>query len=157
MHTSGTMCLCPRSRIKGSDPSRSWFKRYYCLHPKQAKLTLELGTYGGPPFSRQFFVIPDLGKAWDDKDSMATIITLVHMTSKCKVSYDLGKLKALLVLMPDKVCDSDNCQIVCFQWTTITNKFQFMENDEENLAYEPTTTRPSKKARVLYLTIRTLH
>jgi len=50
-----------------------------------------LGTNGVPLVSNQICDIPDLGKAWFNKDSMANIIRLAHMTSKYKVTYDLER------------------------------------------------------------------
>jgi len=51
-------------------------------------LTLNLGTNGGPLVSNQVCDIRDLGMAWFNKDSITNIISLAHMTSKYKATYD---------------------------------------------------------------------
>ena len=75
----------------------------YVKNIRQAESTLELGTNGGPLVSNQICDIPDLGKAWFNKDSIANIISLAHMISKYKVTYDSEKEKAFLVHMPNKI------------------------------------------------------
>jgi len=75
----------------------------YVKNIRQAESTLELGTNGGPLVSNQICDIPDLGKAWFNKDSIANIISLAHMTSKYKVTYNSEKEKAFLVHMPNKI------------------------------------------------------
>ena len=103
----------------------------------QAKSTLKLGTHGGPLVSNQVCDIPDLGKAWLNKDSIANIISLAH-----KVTYDSERERAFLVHMPHKIVQfsqmsnglyamnpliDDNC--------TTTNKFQFVKKFEEYLCF----------------------
>ena len=66
-----------------SDPTDTIFcNPKYVKNIRQAKSTLESGTNGGPLVSNQICNILDLGKAWFNKDSIANIISIAHMTSK---------------------------------------------------------------------------
>jgi len=104
-----SLFVCPGVALKDlilldSDSTDTIFcNPKYVKNVRQAESTLELRTNGGPLVSNQICDIPDLGKAWFNKDSIAIIISFAHMTSKYKVTYDSEKEKAFLVHMPNKI------------------------------------------------------